>query len=72
MSRFISREERLAFNDDTTSGFSKIVHIITDTETGVQYFNCNDTGIGFTLLVDREGKPLLDPKYSKMKKKPQK
>ena len=43
-------------------GFMEGTRNIVDTETGVQYW----TNIGgITVLVDREGKPLLDPRYAK-------
>ena len=47
-------------------GFSEGVSIIVDTETGVQYLMAHWTSIGgLTVLVDRDGKPLLDPRYAK-------
>ena len=48
------------------SGFSEGTRIIVDTETGVQYLMAHWTNIGgLTVLVDRDGKPLLDPRYVK-------
>jgi len=42
----------------------KGAEIITDTETGVQYLHTWFAhGSGLTLLVDREGKPLIHEKY---------
>ena len=48
------------------SGFAEGTRIIVDTETGVQYLMAHWTNIGgITVLVDRDGKPLLDPRYAK-------
>jgi hypothetical protein len=53
--RFIEREEQ---------GWMKGAKIITDTETGVQYLFVNwGSAGGLTLLVDRDGKPLLNKEY---------
>ena len=39
--------------------------IIVDTQTGVQYLMAfSGYAGGLTVLVDRDGKPLLDPKYA--------
>ena len=47
-------------------GFAEGTRIIVDTETGVQYLMAHWTNIGgLTVLVDRDGKPLLDPRYAK-------
>ena len=47
-------------------GFVEGTRIIVDTETGVQYLMAHWTNIGgITVLVDRDGKPLLDPRYAK-------
>ena len=47
-------------------GFMEGTRIIVDTETGVQYLMAHWTNIGgLTVLVDRDGKPLLDPRYAK-------
>ena len=55
--RFV-RSER----DGTMEG----TKIITDTETGVQYlFAYWGNAGGITLLVDKDGKPLLDKNYEK-------
>ena len=46
-------------------GFSTGTRVITDKETGVQYlFAFSGYGGGLTVLVDKDGKPLLDPKYA--------
>jgi hypothetical protein len=45
------------------SVFSKGTRIITDTETGVQYlfvYYPNYAAGGLTLLVDKDGKPLIE------------
>ena len=48
------------------AGFAEGTRIIVDTETGVQYLMAHWTNIGgLTVLVDRDGKPLLDPRYAK-------
>ncbi len=47
-------------------GFTEGTRLIVDTETGVQYLMAYWTNIGgLTVLVDRDGKPLLDPRYAK-------
>ena len=47
-------------------GFVEGTRIIVDTETGVQYLMAHWTNIGgITVLLDRDGKPLLDPRYAK-------
>ena len=39
-------------------------YIITDTMTGVQYlFARSGYAGGLTILVDKDGKPLVDPNY---------
>lgn len=44
----------------------KGLSIIKDTKTGVQYlFKFMGNGAGLTLLVDRDGKPLLDSEEKK-------
>lgn len=35
---------------------------VTDVKTGIQYLATND---GVTVLVDRDGKPLIDEEYEK-------
>lgn len=40
--------------------------IITDTKTGVQYlFVWDGYAAGLTLLVDKDGKPIIDKNYEK-------
>lgn len=47
-------------------GFVEGARILVDKETGVQYLLAHWTNIGgLTVLVDKDGKPLLDPRYSK-------
>ena len=47
-------------------GLMEGTRIIVDKETGVQYLLAHWTNVGgLTVLVDRDGKPLLDPKYVK-------
>lgn len=47
-------------------GLMEGTRIITDTETGVQYLMAYWTNIGgLTVLVDQDGKPLLDERYAK-------
>jgi hypothetical protein len=46
-------------------GIREGTRIITDTKTGVQYLFANwGTAGGLTLLVDKDGKPLIDEKYA--------
>ncbi len=48
------------------NGMIEGTRIIVDKETGVQYLMAHCTNIGgLTVLVDRDGKPLLDPRYAK-------
>ena len=55
--RFIEKEEQ---------GFMKGAKIIVDTETSVQYLFVNWGGAGgMSILIDRDGKPLLDKAYDK-------
>lgn len=45
-------------------GFTAIRRIIRDNETGVQYLQTEcGYGVAVTPLLDRDGKPLTDPKY---------
>ncbi len=47
-------------------GVMEGARIIVDKETGVQYLLAHWTNVGgLTVLVDRDGKPLLHPKYAK-------
>ncbi|MDE6024358.1 MAG: hypothetical protein K2G45_02790 [Lachnospiraceae bacterium] len=47
-------------------GLVEGTRIIVDTETGVQYLMAHWTNVGgITVLVDRDGKPLLDSRYAK-------
>ena len=47
-------------------GGSEGAKIVVDKETGVQYLLAHWTNVeGLTVLVDKDGKPLLDPRYAK-------
>ena len=47
-------------------GLMEGTRIIVDTETGVQYLMAHWTNIGgLTVLLDKDGKPLLDQRYVK-------
>lgn len=37
----------------------KMIYVIVDTQTGVQYITGEDAGSPFTPLIDKDGKPLL-------------
>ena len=57
-------EKRFEFT--VKEGLSEGARIIVDTQTGVQYLLAHWTNIGgLTVLVDKDGKPLLDPRYAK-------
>ena len=46
-------------------GLMEGTRIITDTKTGVQYLFANwGSAGGLTILVDNDGKPLIDENYS--------
>lgn len=47
-------------------GVMEGARIIVDTQTGVQYLLAHWSNVGgLTVLVDKDGKPLLDPRYAK-------
>ena len=47
-------------------GFMEGARIIVDTETGVQYlYVYSGYGGGVTVLVDKDGKPLVDSRFGK-------
>ncbi len=47
-------------------GFIECTHIIIDKETGVQYLLASYGNVGgLTVLVDKDGKPLITSKYAK-------
>ncbi|WP_185956346.1 DUF6440 family protein [Melghirimyces algeriensis] len=49
------------FEVSHVQGKLDIIRIIKDTETGVQYLQTiTGGGVGLTLLVDEDGKPLKD------------
>ena len=52
-------------------GLIEGTRIIVDTETGVQYLMAHWTNIGgITVLVDQDGKPLLDRRYARYDRYP--
>jgi len=54
--------ERFILSDK--KGRMEGTRIITDTKTGVQYLFANwGSAGGLTLLVDKDGKPLIDETY---------
>ncbi len=57
----MEKDRRFLFNDKDNEGVLAGVRIITDSETGVQYlFAFKGNAGGLTVLVDKDGKPLLD------------
>ncbi len=57
-------EKRFEFVE--RDGFMEGTRIIVDKETGVQYLLAHWTNVGgLTVLLDRDGKPLLAPGYEK-------
>ena len=51
------------FIHSNREGALKGARVITDTQTGVQYlFACDGYAGGLTLLVDKDGKPLIEKK----------
>ena len=55
----MAKERRFVFSNK--KGKLEGTKIITDTETGVQYLFAYDGGAGgLTVLVDKDGKPLVD------------
>lgn len=47
-----------------SQGLLNVVKVIVDTETGVNYVlgsHNKQTGTGMTVLVDRDGKPVVTP-----------
>jgi hypothetical protein len=47
-------------------GLMEGTRIIVDTETGVQYLMAYERSLGgITVLLDKDGKPLLDQRYVK-------
>lgn len=54
------------FEISEKEGYMEGTRIIVDTVTGVQYLMAHWTNIGgITVLVDKDGKPLLDKRYVK-------
>ena len=57
---------RLVVSDQSNNALFTSMSIITDTETGCQYlFVYRSEAAGLTLLVDADGKPMLDSRYAK-------
>ena len=57
-------ENRFEFTEK--HGFTQGARIVVDKETGVQYLLAHWANVGgLTVLLDPEGKPLLDPRYAK-------
>ena len=60
----IAVENRFEFVEK--NGLMQGTRIIVDKETGVQYLLAHWTNVGgLTVMVDKDGKPLLDPRYVK-------
>lgn len=54
------------FEDVYTQGKIKVTKIIRDNETGVLYMvHQEGYGMGLTVMVDQEGKPLVDKDFKK-------
>lgn len=54
------------FEEIYTQGKLKVTKVIRDNETGVQYMlHQEGYGAGLTLMVDKEGKPLVDKDFKK-------
>lgn len=52
------------FVETYSQGISNVQKIIVDTETGVNYLlasNSMSEGCGITVLVDKDGKPIVTP-----------
>ena len=57
---------RLVVSDQSNNALFTSMSIITDTETGCQYLVVyRSEAAGLTLLVDADGKPMLDSRYAK-------
>ncbi|MCL1821949.1 MAG: DUF6440 family protein [Prolixibacteraceae bacterium] len=57
----MENEEKKRFLTSKAVGTLRSIRVITDTKTGVQYlFVNNGYAGGLTLLVDKDGKPLID------------
>ncbi len=54
------------FESVEKNGSVQGARIIADKETGVQYLSAQRTNTGgLTVPIDKDGKPLPDPKYAK-------
>lgn len=52
------------FVETYSNGVANVQHIIVDTETGVNYLIASTakvTGCGMSVLVDKDGKPIITP-----------
>ena len=64
MDRFIVVEEGpVVVRDDKYATSIKRYNIMVDKNTGVQYLSTNHNSTAATVLVDKDGKPLLHPRY---------
>lgn len=61
-----NKEEKRFEVKSAKSNGAQMMDIITDKTTGVQYILSGYPGMGsgMTVLVDKDGKPLLNPEYS--------
>lgn len=58
----MAKEERFMVQE--SEGVINVRHLIVDTETGVNYLLASSSmtsGCGLTVLVDKDGKPLVTP-----------
>lgn len=54
------------FEEVYIQGKLKVTKIIRDNETGVLYMSQQEGyGVGLTVMVDQEGKPLVDKEFQK-------
>lgn len=54
------------FEEVYTQGKLRVIKVIRDNETGVLYMsNQEGYGTGLTVMVDQEGKPLVDRDFQK-------
>ncbi|WP_125565931.1 DUF6440 family protein [Companilactobacillus insicii] len=59
------KDKRFEVSVEESNG-AHMMQVITDKTTGVQYLlgMYTNMGSGMTVLVDKDGKPLLNPEYS--------
>lgn len=54
------------FEEVYTQGKLKVTKVIRDNETGVLYMSHQEGyGVGLTVMVDQEGKPLVDKGFKR-------